>query len=64
MSLINARIASFAAERPNLLSRARKWVADWIVEICASDEDPVDPTAQFTSCEWADLPTHHPDLDE
>jgi hypothetical protein len=64
MSLIDTRIASLAGERPNLLSRVRKWVADWIVKICASDEDPADPTAQFTPHERADLPTHHPDLDK
>lgn len=64
MSLIEVKIAPFAAERPSLLSRVRKWVADWIVELFASDEDHVDPTAQFTSREWADLPTYHPDLGE
>jgi hypothetical protein len=46
------------------LSRVWKWVADWIVKTCAGDEAAIDPTAQFTSREWADLPTHHPDLDD
>ncbi|WP_423068508.1 hypothetical protein [Devosia sp. CN2-171] len=64
MKSIDTPTALFLTEQPSLLSRARRWLADWLAEICASDEAPADPTAQFTSRDWADLPTHHPEVDE
>ncbi|MER9580721.1 hypothetical protein [Mesorhizobium sp. M0276] len=64
MSLIDTRIALIEAERRNLLSRVRNWVANWIDRVCASNDAPIDPTAHFSLREWADLPTHHPASDE
>ena len=64
MNLIDTRAALFIAKQPSLVSRVWRSVADWIVLVCASDEDPVDPTAQLSVREWADVPTHHPASDE
>lgn len=64
MNLIDTRTALFVAGLPSPLSQLWKRVAAWIVEICASDEDCVDPTSQFSLHDWADMPTHHPASDE
>lgn len=47
-----------ATKRLGLLARVKRGLADWSAELCAEPE--VDPTAQFSSREWADLPTYHP----
>lgn len=64
MNLIDSRAAIFVAGQPSLLSRVWKWAAGWFVRICAGDEDSVDPAAQSSLREWADMPTHHPVSDE
>lgn len=50
----------------HLGQQARVWkrVVNWIVKNCASDEEYIDPAAQFSIREWADLPMHHPASDE
>ena len=44
------------ARRAGWLARLAQWFASWV----ATDEPGADPTASFSSREWADLPTHHP----
>jgi hypothetical protein len=44
------------AMRPGWLAKLKLWFAAWV----AIEEPEADPTASFSSREWADLPTHHP----
>ena len=44
------------AKRPGLLARLKQWLAAWL----AADQPEADPTAGFSTREWADLPVHHP----
>lgn len=48
-----------AAKRPGWLARLKLWFAAWV----ATDAAEADPTAGFSSREWADLPTYHPSED-
>jgi hypothetical protein len=47
-----------------VVARLRPWFAGFIAQVFARDNAPADPTANFTTREWADLPTHHPASDE
>jgi hypothetical protein len=44
------------ARRPGWLARLKRWFAAWL----STAEPEGDPTAGFSSREWADLPTYHP----
>ena len=67
MSLIETRPAIARQVEPKLpgaVARFCNWFAGVIAQVYARDEEPVDPTANFTAREWADLPTYHPASDE
>jgi hypothetical protein len=63
MTLTDTQVAA-AAERQNLVVRVVRRLLQVFAEWCASEDAPDDPTATFSSREWADLPTHHPDTAE
>jgi hypothetical protein len=65
MTLIEARTTHVhRTDRPGILARIGTWLAALVADMCATDETSDDPTASFSSREWADLPTHHPASDE
>lgn len=63
MTLIDTRTVHHA-DHPSLSQRLRAWLAQLVADMCSTDGAPDDPTASFTSQEWADLPAHHPVSDE
>lgn len=44
------------AKRLGMLTWLKRKVAEW----AATEEPEADPTARFSTREWADLPVHHP----
>jgi hypothetical protein len=50
-----------ATKQRGLLAAVKQRLAEWVAELCAAPE--VDPTAQFSGRDWADLPTYHPSED-